>query len=150
VNQPVRKSVTVKCSPDHAFLVFTDRLDVWWPRSHRRFDTSTMTLEGRVGGRVFERSDSDSINTLGEVLRWDPPRGVSYTWMPGSIDAPTRVDVTFTARGNTTVVDVVHSPADSGLGDKWPDRAAIFSASWDSVFESFSMFAAVHESQEEK
>jgi hypothetical protein len=31
---PVRKTVTVRASVDHAFKVYTEGFDTWWPRSH--------------------------------------------------------------------------------------------------------------------
>ena len=32
--EPVRKSVTVKATQEHAFRVFTEGFDTWWPRGH--------------------------------------------------------------------------------------------------------------------
>ena len=31
---PVSKSITVKASVEHAFRVFTEGFDTWWPREH--------------------------------------------------------------------------------------------------------------------
>jgi len=31
---PVRKSITVHATVEHAFRVFTEEFDSWWPRSH--------------------------------------------------------------------------------------------------------------------
>ena len=31
---PVRKSITVKATVEHAFKVYTDGYDTWWPRMH--------------------------------------------------------------------------------------------------------------------
>ena len=31
---PVRKTITVKATAEHAFQVFTEGFDTWWPRSH--------------------------------------------------------------------------------------------------------------------
>lgn len=32
---PVRKSIFVEASPDHAFDVFTSGIGRWWPKSHK-------------------------------------------------------------------------------------------------------------------
>ena len=31
----VKKSVTVKCSREHAFEIFNKRSDPWWPKTHK-------------------------------------------------------------------------------------------------------------------
>ena len=31
---PVRKSINVKATPEHAFEVFTAKIDRWWPKTH--------------------------------------------------------------------------------------------------------------------
>ena len=32
--EPVRKSITVRATPERAFRVFTEEMDSWWPRTH--------------------------------------------------------------------------------------------------------------------
>jgi len=32
--EPVRKSIVVACSREHAFKTYTEALDSWWPRRH--------------------------------------------------------------------------------------------------------------------
>ncbi len=40
--EPIRRSVTVDCSPEHAFRVFTKELDTWWPlHTHAIADQET-------------------------------------------------------------------------------------------------------------
>jgi hypothetical protein len=34
IDVPVRKTITVKASPERAFRVFAEEFDSWWPRSH--------------------------------------------------------------------------------------------------------------------
>ena len=32
--EPLRISFDVECPPEHAFMVWTTRIDTWWPRDH--------------------------------------------------------------------------------------------------------------------
>jgi uncharacterized protein YndB with AHSA1/START domain len=137
MNEPIRKVVRVRCGVEHAFDVFTARIDLWWPASHRRFPRSVMMLDPAVGGRFAERSPAGEEVLLGEVIRCEPPRAISYTWYPGAIAEPTVVDVRFTDEGDHTIVEVTHSEAQSGLGDAWPQRAKRFLGNWDEVLAAF-------------
>lgn len=123
--------------------MFTAQIDAWWPPSHRRGGASTtFALEAREGGRFYQRLADGVEVELGEVLRWEPPGRLTYTWHPGSDVGPTQVDVRFVADDDATRVEVVHSIADSGLGDAWPSRAKIFDASWDTVLAAFAAHVA--------
>ena len=70
----VRKSVFVRCTPAHAFHVYTERMSDWYPiEGHSIFDDpqSTVVWEGRVGGRVYERSSDGREGVWGTILVWD-------------------------------------------------------------------------------
>ena len=71
----VKKSVTVRASVAHAFAVFTQRFDLWWPRSHHiaKVDMKEAILEGKEGGRWYERGVDGSECEWGKVLVWAPP-----------------------------------------------------------------------------
>jgi uncharacterized protein YndB with AHSA1/START domain len=137
MNEPVRKVVRVECGVEHAFDVFTSRIDLWWPRSHRRFEDSVMLLEPAVGGRFAERTPAGEEVRMGEVVRCEPPHAISYTWYPGAIKDPTTVDVHFLDNGDHTVVEVTHSEGHSGLGDAWPQRARAFAKNWAAVLAAY-------------
>jgi hypothetical protein len=53
----VRHSITVAASQERAFTVFTERIDQWWPRSHKigEADLAEAVLEGREGVRPGSR-----------------------------------------------------------------------------------------------
>lgn len=137
MNEPVKKSLLVECGVAHAFDVFTSRIDLWWPQSHRRFAGSMMRLEPAVGGRFTERTPAGEDVRLGEVIRCEPPHAISYTWYPGAIEKPTTVDVRFSEHGNHTIVEVVHSEGHSGLGEEWPQRAQVFAKNWSLVLPAY-------------
>lgn len=134
---PLERRIEVRCSVEHAFEVFTRRIDMWWPPSHKRFADSRLVLEAREGGRFYERAASGSESELGEVLSWEPPLRVRYSWWPGADDKPTEVEVMFRAEGDVTVVEVTHREGDAGLGDRWPERVKKFEKGWSAVLTAF-------------
>lgn len=137
----LRKSIRVRCSIEHAFNTFTSKIDQWWPPGHRRFDGSRLCLEAVVGGRFFERATNGEESRLGDVLACEAPHKISYTWYPGAVSEPTLVEVRFTTDGEATVVNIVHSAANSALGELWPERVALFTRGWTLVLGAFSIFA---------
>jgi uncharacterized protein YndB with AHSA1/START domain len=114
---PVEKTVTVKCSVEHAFSVFTDRIGDWWPLHERSISAQddgtgapeTVVLESGVGGRLFERTAAGEELEWGIVLAWEPPHRVVLEWRPSRTPTtPTEVEVRFTAEGESTRVDLEH------------------------------------------
>jgi uncharacterized protein YndB with AHSA1/START domain len=79
---PVRKSITVKASVEHAFQVFTEEFDTWWPRSHHigKSPMKKATIEGRTGGRCYMQHDDGSESDWATVLVWEPPRRFVIAW----------------------------------------------------------------------
>ena len=71
----VRHTITVAAPQERAFAVFTDGLDRWWPRSHKigPSELAEAVLEGREGGRWYERDADGSECEWGKVLVWQPP-----------------------------------------------------------------------------
>jgi len=141
VAEPLRRTVGVRCDVAHAYDVFTERIDLWWPRGHRRHADSRLVLEATLGGRFYEVSPGGGELPLGTVIACEPPNSISFTWQPGAIKGPTRVDVTFVQEGDDTLVHVLHSEGDSALGEAWPGRVAIFSRNWDQVLSVFVAYA---------
>lgn len=126
-----------------AFEAFTDRVDDWWPASHRKFKASTLRFEKRAGGRFFETSSDGEEAVFGEVRCWEPPHRLSYGWWPGAGAGPTEVDVRFFAEGSGTRVEVTHSEGQSGLGIQWTERAELFHRGWDAVLRAFTKHVAL-------
>jgi uncharacterized protein YndB with AHSA1/START domain len=79
---PVRRTVTVKAGQARAFEVFTANIGRWWPRSHHigQAELDTITIEGREGGRWFERGVDGTECDIGRVLTWQPPSRVVLGW----------------------------------------------------------------------
>ena len=104
--EPVRKQVLVEASQAHAFAVFTDGIDRWWPREHH-IGTSPLkrqVLEPQVGGRWYAISEDDTQCDIGKVLVWEPPARLVLSWqINGAWQSDptflTEVEVTFTIEG---------------------------------------------------
>ena len=150
----VRKSVTVRAPVAHAFQIFTERFDSWWPHTHHigKVEPFTAYLEPREGGRGFERGADGSECEWGRVLVYSPPTRVAvswhldatYTYDPDSAKA-SRVEVTFHDEGNgTTRVELVHSQLDRH-GPGWEKlREGVASAGgWSGILDGFVAAAAV-------
>lgn len=71
----VRKTVTVDCTVEEAFRVFTADALSWWPvESHSIHQTvSEIVFEPQVGGQVYEVSESGSASHTGVDRRCGRP-----------------------------------------------------------------------------
>jgi uncharacterized protein YndB with AHSA1/START domain len=80
--EPLRMSFEVGCGQSHAFEVWTDRIDLWWPADHTATgeEDLTITLEPRVGGRIFQRDPAGVEIDWGEVTEFAPPELLAYRW----------------------------------------------------------------------
>lgn len=126
--------VTLQCSVAHAFKVFTQHVDLWWPPGHRKFANSTLHHDQSQGGRLIERGPNGEEFTFADILRIDPPHQMILAWHPGKITAPTQTTVTFRPAGDgQTTVRVLHEEANAALGAAWPARAAMFDKGWTAI-----------------
>lgn len=114
----IRKSIWIKRPPDTAFRVFCDEIGKWWPLKHgfsfggdRAQD---LFLEGRVGGRFFERFTDGTEFEVGRVTAYHPPSIVAFTWRAPEFEAPTSVEVRFIEDREGTRVEVEHSGWEQG------------------------------------
>jgi len=115
---PVRKSIIVNATPEHAFEVFTAKIDRWWPKSHSIGTTPVQysVLEPFVGGRWYTRCQDGSDVVVGHVLVWEPGVQLVVTWeinaawKPDSrVSYASEVDIRFTAdTTGGTRVDLEH------------------------------------------
>ena len=126
--EPIRLAFEVDCPAPHAFEVWTTRIAQWWPADHTvsAEDGLTVVLEGRLGGRIFERTPDGTEHEWGEVTAWDPPGRFAYLWhlRRDRADA-TEVEIRFTEReGATTLVEIEHSGWErlGAGGVTWRDR----------------------------
>lgn len=140
----IRKTLTVKASPQKAFAVFTEGFDRWWPKSHTVGETplKRAVLEPGVGGRWYGLSEAGVEDIWGEVLVWEPPGRLVLAWRisgqwkcdPG---VHTEVEVRFTdAGGGMTRVDFEHRQLD-GLGVGAEATRGQMDSGWGTILANF-------------
>ena len=86
------------------------RTSLWWPASHSVSGApEAVTFEPHAGGRIYERAPGGGEHDWGEVLAWEPPHRLVYTWhlRQDRADA-TEVEITFAPAGEGTAVAIVH------------------------------------------
>lgn len=110
--EPVRLSFDVACPAHHAFEVWTAKASKWWPTGSTISQEKDLEIvfEGRVGGRIFERTNGGQELEWGEVTVWEPPRRLAYEWwIATDRDSATDVEINFVETGDaTTRVDIEH------------------------------------------
>ncbi len=115
---PVRKSITVRTSPDHAFRVFTEEIDSWWPRTHHigKAPLKKEVIEGRAGGRCYSEHADGTECDWGTILVWEPPHRFVMAWQVNAawqyepdLAKSSEVEVRFTPEADgSTRVDLEH------------------------------------------
>ena len=145
----VRKTIVVRASAAHAFAVFTEGIDRWWPRSHYigGQPMEKCFVEPRVGGRLFERAADGSECDWGQVLVWDPPKRFVYAWQIGAtwkydpdLSKASEVEVLFVQQADgTTLVDLEHRHLERHGEGAAAMRAAIDSpGGWSQLLQLFA------------
>lgn len=126
--EPLRLSFDVPRSAAHAFTVWTRDIGRWWPADHTTTGEAdlTVSLEPRVGGRIFERTVDGREFDWGEILVWEPPERFVYSWhlKRGREDA-TEVEIRFVATAvDETRVEIEHRGWErlGADGPSWRDR----------------------------
>ena len=126
--EPIRLSFEVDCAVDHAFEMWTWRISRWWPVDHTVSGEAglTVVIEGRLGGRIFERDAAGKEYDWGEVTIWEPPTRLAYTWhLSRSAGEATEVEIRFLAASDqTTRVEIEHRGWErlGAEGEAWRDR----------------------------
>ena len=135
----IRKSIHVKRSVEDSFRLFTRDIGKWWPLKQgfsfggERADQ--IHLEPRQGGRFFERFTDGEEYQVGTVTACTPPSHVVFSWKAPSWDAPTEVEVRFTAEGDGTRVDVEHRGWERTGAEK---ESGGYDKGWDTVLARYA------------
>jgi uncharacterized protein YndB with AHSA1/START domain len=145
---PVRKTITVKASLEHAFQVFTEGVDTWWPRSHHigKAPMKKCIIEGHAGGRCYSEHTDGSECDWGLVLVWEPPHRLVMAWQISpawghepDLAKSSEVEVRFTSEADgSTRVDLEHRHLDRmGEGGAAMRAAVDGSNGWGTLLDLF-------------
>ncbi len=138
--EPLRLSFEVSCPAEHAFRTWTERISTWWPKSHTVSGDAglAVVLEGRPGGRIFERTPSGQEIDWGEVVEWEPPLRLTYWWhIRRDREDATEVAINFVnVAGDRTRIDIEHRGWDR-LGERGQSWRDANQAGWDGLLPHF-------------
>jgi len=139
----IEKSAFLRCTPDRAFVLFTEQASAWWPPTLRHTSDSRSEITMRRGGRFWEQGADGEVVELGRITAWEPPRRLVLDFYPGT-DAqhPTEVVVTFAAEADGTLVVIEHRPTSSSIA-LWNAGAPGYERAWDLVLDALAGAAVV-------
>jgi hypothetical protein len=135
----LRVSFEVGCGVEHAFTVWTERIGTWWPVDHTLSGGPAMiVLEGRVGGRIFERTTQGNELDWGLVTVWRPPSLLAYRWhLGGRPDSATTVEVTFSVLAVDRTRVQIEQTGWERLGAAAADQRGRNRVGWESLAPHF-------------
>lgn len=146
---PIVKTVTVPLAPPEAFDLFTDGITRWWPlvtHSIGGDKAVSVTFEAGVGGRIFETADDGTEWMWGEVVEWEPPERVVFSWNPNPGRAAfSEVEVTFSnvdqGEEPRTELRLEHRRWEN-LGDEAPEVYSSYIEGWVPVLDLYRAAAS--------
>lgn len=141
---PVVKSIEVSRSAADAFRIFAAEIGAWWPKAtHSLADAAagetsrTVTIEPRVGGRVFETLADGRELDWGEVLKFEPGAALRLAWRLGRPAAQeTYVHVRFEPLGPSRCRVTLTHEGWERLGAEGPAMRDGYNSGWVEVFET--------------
>ena len=150
--EPFRVAFEIEAPQDHAFDTWTHGIDRWWPPSHTQTGRSDLeiVLEGRVGGRIFERTPDGEEFDWGQVEVWEPPSRLVYSWhLKRDPREPTEVEIMFRAIGaEATRVEIEHRGWER-LGAEGQDQRDRHGSGWGSLLPHYQRAVVTAERQED-
>lgn len=127
----VTVQIVVEAPIEEAFTVFTEGIGTWMPPEYNMLGVpiAERVFEPRAGGRIYDRGTDGSECHWGNVLVYEPPNRVAFSWNISprwqiETDAAKRseVDVRFIAEsGDRTRVELEHRHLDRH-GDGWQQQ----------------------------
>lgn len=148
---PVVKSLELRRSAADAFRIFTADIDRWWPKAtHTRAKTAEgqvtahVTIEPRVGGRVYETLQDGAELEWGEVSAYEPGVVLAMRWRMGrTAEETTDVFVRFEPlSAQSCRVTLTHENWER-MGEEAERLRTAYNNGWASVFDKhFAEYAA--------
>lgn len=144
---PVVKTLVVARSQSDAFRLYVDEITTWWPKQSHSIGAekvASVTIEGRSGGRIFERWSDGTEKLWGTVIAFDPPNRLVHTWHVATDPEHTsEVELRFAALGaNRTRVTLEHRHWERMSGERAAMIRGNYDNGWEGVFvEGFGKHA---------
>ena len=134
--EAVRKTVTVDCSVEEAFRIFTEDATSWWPVETHSINGagSEVVFEGHEGGQVYDLAPDGKKGHWATVVAWEPPRRLVLACEVSPRSTGTEVEVRFTAEDGTTHVDLEHRGWERVSE---ADERDSYDTGWDFVLERY-------------
>ena len=119
----------LRCSAQHAFAVYTGRIGEWWDANYSANAETlrAVTIEPRVGGRVFATHEDLGEHDWGEVTVWEAGERFAHTFtLAQDPQAPSEVRVEFADDGDGCDLRFAHggwteaNAADRAKFNDWP------------------------------
>lgn len=137
--EPITHEYDLRCSAAHAFEVYVNRIGEWWHPNYTADPESleTVTIEPRVGGRVYATHRDRGADAWGRVTTWEPPRRLGYTsTLAQPQDHPSEITVRFTPIGDGCNVRFEHG----GWNEANASHRSKFS-DWPIILDRFAALA---------
>jgi hypothetical protein len=140
---PIVKTIDVRRSAADAFRIFTQEISAWWPmKTHSRARdaagevTVRVTIEPRVGGRVYETLNDGRELEWGNVTAYEPGTLFALEWRMGRPEEQfTDVSIRFEALSERSCrVTLTHENWER-MGEEGPKLREGYNNGWVSVFE---------------
>jgi uncharacterized protein YndB with AHSA1/START domain len=140
---PVVKTIDVRRSAADAFRLFTAEISAWWPlATHTRAKTADgevterVTIEPRVGGRVYETLQDGRELDWGQVSAYEPGALLAMQWAMGRpVEQGTDVSVRFEPLGAERCrVTLTHENWER-MGEEAAKLRGNYNNGWVGVFE---------------
>ena len=138
VIEVVRKTVTVDCSVEEAFRIFTTDALSWWPVEGHSIHgaVSDIVFEPRAGGEVYEVSTDGDRGHWATVTEWDPPSRLVLAWEVTPSVTGTEVEVRFLPADAHTRVELEHRGWER-VAEHGPDKRNSYDTGWEFVLEKY-------------
>lgn len=140
---PIVKTIDVRRSAADAFRLFTQEISAWWPmKTHSRARdaagelTVRVTIEPRVGGRIYETLNDGRELEWGEVAAYEPGKHFAMLWSMGrSREQSTDVSVRFEPLSDQSCrVTLTHENWER-MGEEGPKLREGYNNGWVGVFD---------------
>lgn len=127
----IQQEVTIGATPERVFKALTSEIDKWWFEG--TIPNSTMRIEPKIGGMMFEDTGNGTGVWWGTVVDWFPGKKLCIIG-PVGVRKPCQSVVTFEleASGSNTILKFRHRGA--GLMDA--NYGADYDGGWKELFAS--------------